>query len=351
MNTCSTNAAFRAVFKVFITLSAKICASLLCLSTASADISRLDTFNYLMTSQKRPLVASEFVKLHKGLARIGYGNSSSKSYFYDFSISPNFRYETNVNGGNPNKPLQLGRAVFLGDPELAKISSTVMDINGLFNMRFITTPGSYLSLNTHLQHTQSLETHHTANASSIGGCYYQLIATWKYFDFCNSYSSSEKEITQNKQQISSIALTNIYETSENNSLMISIGSTLQHQQNFEQNQYFFRINSIGYSGYNPSLGVTLGEPKTGELVLRESISGSLLLPIMQSSKVKLSAEISNFSGGKILGFNRNEQKLKFQFDVPITQKMSVAIGYFKNDSNIDYFDNEGPLLSVTFLNF
>lgn len=322
-----------------------------CATIAEGDQTRLFAFSQLMTSQQRPLALGEVVQLSRNLAKVGFGSDNSNRYFYDFSVSPNFRYETNVNGGNPNKPLQLGRATFLGDPELAKISSTVMDINGLFNMRFITTPGSYLSLNTHLQHTQSLETHHTASASSIGGCYYQLIATWKYFDFCNTYSSSEKEITQNKQQISSIALTNIYETSDNNSLMISIGSTLQHQQNFEQNQYFFRLNSIGYSGYNPSLSVTLGEPHTGELVLREGISGSLLLPIMQSRKVKLSAEISDFRGGKILGFNRNEQKIKFQFDVSITQKMSVAIGYFKNDSNIDYFDNEGPLLSATFLNF
>ena len=72
---------------------------------------RLRVFCSLEKSKSVPLSGREFISLSNDLGRLGFPpliKGTKVENFNSFSLSPSVNYSSNINGGNPKKPMVIG---------------------------------------------------------------------------------------------------------------------------------------------------------------------------------------------------------------------------------------------------
>jgi len=74
-----------------------------------------------------------------------------------FSLTPIFRYEDNINGGNSPQPLVVGNLSFIGDENFHKQSGVLVGLNAGLGGRYIYDQGRYLNYHLGTGYGKALE--------------------------------------------------------------------------------------------------------------------------------------------------------------------------------------------------
>ena len=113
---------------------------------------------------------------------------------FNFSVSPVVEWDSNANGGNPSKPLEVGSLVLTGDQNLNQKSALLVGLSASVLARKVIGDQSFLDIKAHSTYSQPLNHSFTVNEYGYSACGSLGLASNLFFDQCYVQNSSEKEI-------------------------------------------------------------------------------------------------------------------------------------------------------------
>jgi hypothetical protein len=96
-----------------------------------------------------------------------------------------------------------------------------------------------------------------------------------------------------------------------------------------------------------SLRVIRGERIPNQLVLTQTVS-ICFVQLIKQNPIALDLAYSEYSGGRLLGHNRDDRMLSALLSYPLSRQVRLSFGYQFTSSTIDYFDLKTPLFALKF---
>ena len=107
------------------------------------------------------------------------------------------------------------------------------------------------------------------------------------------------------------------------------------------------LNSLLPNSYKTNILFTKGETVENIISLNYSI-GLSIKRIIYKKPLKVSFSQSFYDGGNFLGVIREDTSNQLSVSYPVYRGLNVSIGYVDNNSTIQSFSHNGPLVSVSF---
>ena len=73
-----------------------------------------------------------------------------------------------------------------------------------------------------------------------------------------------------------------------------------------------------------------------------------LVELIKQNPFALDFSYSEYSGGGLLGYKRDDSTLSALLSYPVSPQVSLSFGYQFTNSTIDYFDLKTPILAMKF---
>lgn len=269
----------------------------------------------------------------------------------DFSfnsyIAPVLDYETDINGGNPNKPLQLGDISFTGEPDLVRKEGIVAGARSGAYGRFLLGEGRYVDYGFEMSYAHSFEHDIGLQRRFVNVCSKNHINNWWYIDGCANSSYVEQDLTEKLRNTLSLTTSKLFTLAGDSHHQASFGVNRVYDKDYEQNQLVLGLDTIHSNGWYSSINTVFGESIDGEMATREAVSASLALPV-RNRRLTLSASYSESDGAKLLGFKRADDTWSVSAAYNVYKAVDLSVGYTETVSTIDYFDVSTPTVSVSF---
>ena len=284
---------------------------------------------------------------HEGYERgLGFAGRA-KQFSFQLYVTPILDYETDINGGNPNKPLKLGNLTFTGDPNLVREEGIVVGAGAGAYGRYLAGEGRYLDYGIGASYAHSFEYDIGIERRFASLCSKNHIKNWWYIDGCASSSYVDKDLTEDTRNKISVTASKLFMSSSNSHHQASASVKRVYDEDYEQNQVSLGFETIHSNGWHTAVSATIGESIDGEIAVREAVSASLALPV-RNRRLTVSTSYSEADGAKLLGVERAEETWAFSASYNIYKNVDVSIGYTETDSTIDYFDVATPTVSISF---
>jgi hypothetical protein len=262
-------------------------------------------------------------------------------------ITPILNYETDINGGNPSKPLQLGSITFTGDPNLGRKEGIVAGAGVGAYGRYLAGEGRYIDYSFGASYAHSVDYGIGIQRRFANLCSKNHLKNWWYIDACAGSSYVEKDLTYDTRNTLSLTTAKLFTSSPNSHHQASFGVNRVYDEDYEQNQLVLGFQTIHRNGWYSAINAVFGESIDGEIAVREAVSASLSLPV-RNRRFTVSASYSEADGAKLLGFARADDTWSVSVSYNVYKNVELSVGYTDTDSTIDYFDVSAPTLSVSF---
>ena len=264
-----------------------------------------------------------------------------------FSLTPIFRYEDNINGGNSPQPLVVGNLSFIGDENFHKQSGVLVGLNAGLGGRYIYDQGRYLNYHLGTGYAQSFESgigvvNHTARVCSVN----HFAKGW-YVDACADQVRERKELMNATNSNVKLIGSHIFSSPTQQHTQVKLGINRYLTDAFQQNQLQFSVSTTHPQGIVTGIDTTFGEAVSGQLATQFFVAGRVGLYFLKKP-LRVSASYHRSTGGLLLGFDRDSNTASISVSYPIWRNLTATLGYIKTDSNIDHFDVGGPSLDVQF---
>ena len=296
------------------------------------------------------LDAAKFVDYrlkHEGYKRgIGLPGAVEQTTFTPY-IAPIVDYNTDINGGNPNRPLVLGNLTFMGDETLLRKEGLVAGLAVGADGRHIYGPGKYIDYGIGASYAHSPE-----HDIGIGRAFANLHSKnhirnlWYVFAFENT-NKLWRDLNDDSSRTVGLSLVKLLATEQRSYHQANVGLRRFWDDEYEQNQLTVGLQTIHNTGIHTAFNVVLGEAVTNTLVTRHSINATVGTSLF---KKPLSATFSHShaNGGKLLGIEREDTIRSFAITYTVHPRISVTIGFRETDSSISYFSESQPIVGVQF---
>lgn len=263
---------------------------------------------------------------------------------YDPYISPIVDYNTNINGGNPDRALVLGNFKFVGDDANIKLEGIVAGLGAGVNGRSILGEGRYLDYGVNVSYAHSPQHDIGIARRSANVCSRNHIRNNWFVDACADASGLERELVKDSTQGLSISTAKLLSTRSDAFHSISVGVRRNFAAAFEQNQLQFGLSTVRSNSFYSSVNVAFGEAVVDTLVMRHSINTTVGTTLFDRP-LTTTIGYSFADGGKLLGFEREDTTSSININYAIMPKLTVGVGYTHNSSSINYFDEAEPVFS------
>lgn len=262
-------------------------------------------------------------------------------------ISPLLEYSSDINGGNPSRPLELGSLTFFGDENFFRKKGVVAGFGVGGTGRAFYGEGKYLEYSIGGSYAHSIEHGIDIIRGFANACSKNDIGKNFYVDGCLTTNQLKRELSEKTTSSASLSLAKLLSDSGENFHQASFGIRRLFDDEYEQNQLVFELDTLHSSGIYTALNASFGGSTENTLTMRNSLNAVLSTDIL-SKPVSLSASYSYSDGGRILGSSRNETSKSISLTYAVHPRVKVLLGYLHTSSNIDYFNISEIIVGVQF---
>ena len=260
---------------------------------------------------------------------------------------PVLDYSTNINGGNPDKPLELGTLTFAGDSDLLRKQGTIAGLGAGVKGRYILGEGQYFDFSANGTYTRSTVYNIGIAQHSLSVCSKNNVDQTWFADLCITSSRTKKEFTDVEGQTATLSFASLFESHGNSYHQVNVGLKRSFEHSFTQNHLVLELDNIHRNGLFSTLSLTIGETIPETLATKFRINTNIGTTIFEHY-LSLDLSYSEARHGKILGFDQEEATSNFSIQYAVNPKFTLSLGYLNTDSNIDYFDRSEPSFGVQF---
>ena len=261
--------------------------------------------------------------------------------------APVISYSHSINDGNPNGPLILGDMVFQGKADRVKKAGVLIGAGAGMRDRYFPHAGAYFDygVNAHYAHSPQ---HKIGMASlSAEACFVKSLGNWRYVDLCTRADRIQKDLSDTRIKQHEIRVSKLWNGQFAHSFQLTAGVALRNTDQSAQTQISIEMDMLFPTDRVWSLRVIRGERVPNQLVLAQTVSISFV-QLLKQKPISVDFADSDYSGGRLLGHNRDDSTLSALLSYPLSRQVRVSFGYQFINSTIDYFDLKTPLFALKF---
>jgi len=292
-------------------------------------------------------LALDYRLKREGYSRgIGLPNRVKRLTFSPY-ISPVLEYSSDINGGNPNRPLVLGSLSFFGDDAFFRKNGVVAGVGFGGSGRALYGEGKYLDFSMGVSYAHSPELDIGIARGFANICSKNDIGKNFYIDGCLSTSRLNRDLADETTTSTTLSVAKLFSESDKRFNQVSLGIRRLFEDEFQQNQVVVKMDTLHNGDFYTSLNASFGETVTNTLTMRyslEYIVGTTLF----SKPIATSVSYSFSDGGQLLGFSREETTKFFNIVYTIHPSVNISVGYSQIVSSINYFNESGAIFGVQF---
>jgi hypothetical protein len=146
--------------------------------------------------------------------------------FFNFNLRPVVKWDSNANGGNPNKPLTLGGFTFTGDETFNQKPGLLAGLAASISARRVIREGSFIDVNSYITVTQPINYYLTVLEHGYTVCGKIGLVRNFFFDHCYSQNSIEKKIRNSHIYTKKFVLGQVIETT-NGAMSVEVVKEIQ----------------------------------------------------------------------------------------------------------------------------
>jgi hypothetical protein len=313
---------------------------------------RLRTFCVAETLAGNTVTLGDAMFLDASLKREGFGfglglpNSVPQTTSQPH-VSPVLEYNSNINGGNPDRSLILGELVFEGDDENVRREGFLAGIAVGLSGRSIYGNGDYFDYAMSASYAHSPEHEIGVARAGVNVCSRNNVREQWYIDACANSFRLVRDLAAETTSGLSLTSEHLFAASNGAFHSLSYGIRRHYAEEYKQNQLQLGLSTVRNAGAYTSFDIAFGEAVENTLAMRKSLSATIGTTLAERP-FTVTASYSHSNGGKLLGFDRSDTTRIVSLNYGITQNFSVSIGYKWTDSSISYFSEREPLVSVQF---
>ncbi|MFD1194021.1 hypothetical protein ACFQ3C_05010 [Seohaeicola saemankumensis] len=262
-------------------------------------------------------------------------------------IAPILEYSSDINGGNPNRPLVLGSLTFYGDEEFYRKKGIIAGIGIGSSGRIIFGQGKYLNLNFGVSYAHSPEHDIGVSRFHANICSKNDIGNNFYLDGCFAVSGIHRELTSETTGSATVSIAKLFSKGTNRFNQASFGVSRFFDKGYDQNQILVRFDTLYRSGFFTSFNASVGPTVAANLAMRHSLSATVGTTFL-NKPIRATASYTYSDGGKLLGFSREDALRFFSITYAVHPRVSLSMGYREISSSIDYFSESEAIFGVQF---
>ena len=308
----------------------------------------LNTINKKVIDYKTATLVSKRLKNTGQSSSITFPDSTPNGMFSgSFSILPILQYHENINGGNAAKPFVIGNLTLSGDKAFYQTSGLVGGLGVKFAGRSIYGQGKYLNYSMY----KDFALHPSSSDKILNTiaeiCSKNLIGQSLYLDACTSNFISSRELTHTDNTDISFVGSHTFTNNKNTHSLAKLGVNRLFTNEYVQNQIILGVETLHSHRVFTEIETIIGEVIQNKLATRTSILGTLSFNVA-GKPLRLNTSLSQATGGLILGFANDNQRISVSASYPIWRNITAVLGYTEINSTIDYFDSSLPTLGLEF---
>lgn len=292
------------------------------------------------------LLLDTLLKREGFAAGIGLPNPVDTSNTQTF-VSPVLDYNTNINGGNPNRPLVLGGLTFTGDEENLRHEGIVAGAAAGVNGRHIYGNGDYLDYALSASYAYSPQHSIGIARGSANVCSRNHIANQWYVDACGESTRLVRDLAAETNSGLSLSTAKLFSTGNGAFHSTSVGVRRYYAEEYQQNQIQLGWSTVRNRGAYTGFSFSFGQAVPNQIAQRRSVSATVGTTVFDRA-LSATASYSYADGGRLLGLERNDTTRSLTLNYALNANLSVTVGYRTVDSSIDYFNESEPVVSVQF---
>lgn len=260
-------------------------------------------------------------------------------------VQPVLSWSNDINGGNPDRPLDLGFIVLNPLPPFRK-SGVLAGARAGATGRIVYRRGGFADFTLH-------GTAEYAPAHDIGvlGYFGRLCSRneaglrWTA-DACLTASGVERDLSRDRALLAEVSLGRMFALGGNRHQLVQGGARRLETLDYVQWQYFAAVQSISARHPFVAVEVGMGEPVADQTVTLHSLRATVSDRVM-GRPFSLTARYGFAAGERLFGVERRERELSLVAAVDIWRGWYLRAGYRDVDSNIDYFDESEPIIGLS----
>lgn len=310
----------------------------------SAFLSGSQRLAFYSTMQDRPQGADNFLKSFLRLSGFAHRTSEGpKKLALKASLQPLVGYDTNLNNGIPGSEFEIGGLrLEVKEEAVAKSGFTVGASAGL-RSAFSIAPRQVVKLTATVSYEFAPE--HDLEKFALTGqaCLQSHVARWTWMDSCLGYRMLDKS-TRIEEPYFSIGGSQMFSS--------ALGD---HELKFHAERAFridyakttarFGVLSAIEGIGAVYAGVNWGERISGRHTSLRGLTASFTRPVFgETTNFILSYQQSG--GGTHFGLPRTDETYKIAVKRPVSEYLSVTLGYRVNASNVDLYDQGEAILGL-----
>ncbi|SFP89210.1 hypothetical protein [Tranquillimonas alkanivorans] len=284
---------------------------------------------------------------HAATVREGYLDQNAGTYGTAY-VTPTLAYSGNINGGNPTGVLELGDFRFHPDESYEKTEGWLLGGAIGAQRRQSVGPGRYLDFAGGVSAAYAPAHETSVNSAFFVGCSKNHMADWWYADACYSAWAHKKELSEGVQQQLAFEVSKAFSSATNHHHLASIGIREEFDENDSQTQLTTSILTVHSKNFASYVGFALGEEVEGGALAPRTEVEVGLMTVLRDRSIELSVEYEELAGGRVLGFDREDDAWSIRASVELTKSLSLDVGYSEVTSSIDYYSGGTPLIALRF---
>ena len=263
------------------------------------------------------------------------------------AVYPIITYSDNINGGNLNQNIQVGNYTFKADENTKAKSGIIIGGGALFGIKKLYDRGRYIDLNLNAS-LAAAPAHDWLKVRNeyITACSKNHVKEWIFFDACTSWAHTKREFADTIHKSISASITRLFMTERSfHESTFTVKRFISDE--YQQLQGSIVLNSLLPNGYKTNILLAKGETIENIISLNYSI-GLTINRIIYKKPLKVSLSQSFYDGGNFLGVTREDTSNQLSLSYPVYRGLNLSFGYVDNNSTIQSFSYNGPLVSISF---
>ena len=266
------------------------------------------------------------------------------------SWQPILKYESNINGGNPQRDLVVGNYVFRGDETRVRQSGLLAGIGVNYIGSYFYGPGRYINLKLKKEYKHNFQHQLSMDNYALSACSMNNVYNWWSLDFCFDENKNKKKFATNSSKNLSMSGSKIVTLPNSSHVKFGAGIERYVDPNIRQNRIFVEFNAILPEESFAALKVTTGRSVPTKLSLAHEFAISFS-HALHGKPLMLRLSQAKYEGGKFFGLDWAETSNNISVEYPLTPTLVATLGFHKKTSSIAYFEEEAPIFGLYYKTF
>lgn len=291
-------------------------------------------------------VLDERLKREGQLGGLGAWQNADALSFAPF-LTPLLEYSSDINGGNPDRPLILGGLQFIGDPDLIRKAGYLVGLSGGGDARLVYAPRRFLEVGVGLNYLYSPEHALPVRRQSARACSKNRLGDDWYLDLCAQANRLEKDLIESSSETYSASIAHLFSSATSRHHQVAFGLYRLNNDAYAQDQFTLGFETIHNGGLFTRLDASFGELVPNTLVTRHTLSATIG-GLVAARPLRATVGYRAAKGGRLLGVARDDDRVFIDVSYAVHPRVRVSVGYSQIHSTIDYFDESGAVFGVQF---